>query len=481
MVTDKRQTAPTGARVRMRTLSADRFTPCGLARKLSAQVLLESASFRSGRQRYSILMIEPALRVIQAAADGGVQLLIDGKVVEYPQERGARDMLDALAYFAGQHDTDQFSFPVPYGGVGFLSYEFATLCDTIRVPEKDDPLGLPLGNFILGHQFIVFDHYTDTLQLVGLNYREHEIDLDKALDATEAKINDLDFNYLLPDTRDYPVHWPEDDGREHFCQMVESVRGDIIAGNLLQALPSRRVSVKSDLPAFTAYSRLRHINPSPYLFYLDFDDYQLFGASPEVHVRVRDGEVLIRPLAGTRRRGKDAEEDRGLADELLADPKERAEHLMLVDLARNDLGRVCAPGSITVTQLEDIERYARVMHIVSEITGKIETGRNAADAIRATFPAGTVSGAPKIRAIETVAKLEKIPRRFYAGLVGYMQSEHAIDTCITIRSCLAMGGQLHVQAGAGVVYDSTPTREYTETGEKLQSVVEAISSGGNRV
>ena len=455
---------------RVRTLPADRFTACGLAKKLSAKALLESASFQNGRQRYSILMIREALHILQE--DAGVRLRIDDQQVGFPH--AARDILDVLVYFSRQHDEHRYPFPVPYGGVGFLSYEFAARCDTIHLRQKDDPLNMPLAHFVLGHVFIVCDHYNDELHVVALNYHEHEIDLQEQIERTVAKIEDLDFNYLLPDSKQYAVRWPENDGREEYMGMVQTLRDEIIAGNLLQAVPSRRVAVETDMPAFVAYTRLRRINPSPYLFYLDFDAYQLFGSSPEVHVRVRDNRVIIRPLAGTRRRGATHEEDTRLQDELLADKKERAEHLMLVDLARNDLGRVCAPASIRINLLESVEHYARVMHIVSEVEGELEPHKSAVHAVRMTFPAGTVSGAPKIRAVETVDGLEKYPRRFYAGLVAYMQSENNFDSCITIRSCLRHGRHIYLQAGSGVVYDSTPQREYEETREKLRAMVEAI-------
>jgi anthranilate synthase component 1 len=211
-------------------------------------------------------------------------------------------------------------------------------------------------------------------------------------------------------------------------------------------------------------------NPSPYLFYLDFGPYQLFGSSPEVHVKVKDEQVKIRPIAGTRKRGGSREEDRALEAELRGDAKERAEHLMLVDLARNDIGRVCAPGTVEVTDYMSVERYSHVMHLVSEARGTLEPGKTGVDAIRATFPAGTVSGAPKIRAIETIDSLEPVRRGFYAGLVGYVEPGGSLDTCITIRSALKKDDLLVMQAGAGIVYDSVPERELAETEQKLAAM-----------
>jgi anthranilate synthase component 1 len=236
---------------------------------------------------------------------------------------------------------------------------------------------------------------------------------------------------------------------------------------------ARRLTVRTGLPALDAYRSLRSFNPSPYLFYLDFDRFQLLGASPEVHVKVKKGKVTIRPLAGTRRRGASEAEEGRLEKELLTDEKERAEHLMLVDLARNDLGRVCSPGSVRVTESMAIEKYSHVMHLVSQVEGDLASGKAGIEAIRATFPAGTVSGAPKIRAIETLDALEPQRRGFYAGIVGYVEPGGGLDTCITIRSAVKLRDRLVLQAGAGVVYDSVPEREYEETEAKLRALTAA--------
>jgi anthranilate synthase component 1 len=241
---------------------------------------------------------------------------------------------------------------------------------------------------------------------------------------------------------------------------------------------SRRLNVRSSLPALEAYRSLRSLNPSPYLFYLDFDRFQLFGASPEVHVKVKGGKLTMRPIAGTRRRGGSEEEERALEKELLRDEKERAEHLMLVDLARNDLGRVAAPGSVRVTESMAVEKYSHVMHLVSQVEAQLAPGKTGLDAVRATFPAGTVSGAPKIRAIQTVDSLEPHRRGFYAGIVGYVEPGGGLDTCITIRSAVKLRDRLVLQAGAGVVYDSKPERELEETGEKLAALLASCGLEG---
>ncbi len=453
----------------VREVPGERFTPFTLAKKLDAVALLESASFDKGRARYSLLMVREAFRVEQREA--GVYMKKDGEL--YRIRSNASDVLDVLRYFADQHEGANYEFPFPAGGVGFLGYEFCAKCDTIRLADREDPLGLPLASFMFGHVFIVCDHYTDTLYVVGINYAEREINLEQAVEATVSKLGDMDFNYLSPDETAYPAKIAADHlPRAQHRAGVEHLMQEIVDGNLLQAVPSRRIEVETELPAIEAYRRLRAANPAPYLFYLNFGEHELFGASPEVHVRVRRGEVTIRPIAGTRRRGDTPEEDADLERELLADTKERAEHMMLVDLARNDIGRVCE--SVWVEELMAVERYSRVMHIVSEARGTLARGKDGIHAIRATFPAGTVSGAPKIQAIETVDAIEPHRRGFYAGVVGYIEPGGNLDTCIAIRTALKTDNRMVLQAGGGVVYDSTPEREYEETQEKLSALMRAV-------
>ena len=459
----------------IRVLSGEKFTPYSLARKLGAVAILESSSFDKGRERYSLLMIDRAFTIEQRGPD----IIFDDGSSRSKVKSKAADILDVLEYFASQHEGRKpGDFPFPAGGMGYLSFEFARYCDSIYFRDKTDSLQLPDALYMFGHVFLVFDHYTDQMYLIGLNYREHRIDIDARLDEVEATIGNLDFTYLQDDTRDYDAEIIDDPTeKDAYTSAVARAREYIIAGDILQVVPSRRLSVKTELPAIEAYRRLRQSNPSPYLFYLDFGTWQLFGSSPEVHVKVRDGLATMRPIAGTRRRGEDREEDMRLREELLGDPKERAEHLMLVDLARNDLGRVCRPGTVQVSDFMIIEQYSHVMHIVSEVHGRLVPGTRGVDAIRATFPAGTVSGAPKIRAIEIIDELEDEKRGFYAGLVGYMEPGGNLDTCITIRSAMCREGIMTIQAGAGVVYDSDPDREYEETQEKLGALLRALDLG----
>jgi anthranilate synthase component 1 len=456
-----------------RTLPGEKHTPFGLARKLDARVILESSSLSRGRERYSLLLIEEAFQVRQ---EGDTVVLLRGPERRVMGEEG-EDILNVLEEIASRHEGVETEYPFPAGGIGFLSFEFAARCDSFSFPDRPDPLGLPLAAFIFGHVYVIFDHYTDRVHLLGINYGgDDDIDLEKALDRTEAKINDLNFNYMMEQPAEYPaIIASSKEENEAFKVAVSRVRQEVIKGNLLQAVPSRRLEIVTEMPALEAYRALRSSNPSPYQFFLDFGPWQLFGASPEVHVKVQRGRVILRPIAGTRRRGKNEAEDRTLAAELLADEKEKAEHLMLVDLGRNDLGRVCEVGSVEVTEMMSIEKYSRVMHIVSQVEGNLREGLTASDVIRATFPAGTVSGAPKIQAVKTVAEIEKMPRSFYAGLVGYLEPGGSLDTCITIRSALKKENRLFLQAGGGVVYDSNPERELEETNEKLRAL--ALAAG----
>jgi anthranilate synthase component 1 len=454
-----------------KTIPGERFTPFGLAKKLKARVLLESASFRGGRERYSIIVLREAFSIVETRE--GIFMEKGGK--RHRIRNGGRDVLAVLQYFADQHAGESFGFPFPVGGAGYLCYEYAAKFDTVRLSEKSDPFGLPNAYFIFGHVFLVFDHYTDTVTIFGVNYKEAHIDLEREIRETEERINDLDFNYLNSrpaDARAALISVPGE--REEYLHAVARVKEEIVKGNLLQAVPSRRLTFRTSIPALDAYRNLRSCNPSPYMFYLDFGSFQLFGASPEVHVKVKNGRAVMRPIAGTYRRGATEKEDRELETALLADEKEKAEHLMLVDLARNDLGRVCIPGSVRVTESMVTERYSHVIHMVSQVEGDLPEGKSGVEAIRATFPAGTVSGAPKIKAMEVIDGLEKEKRGFYAGIVGYVEPGGSLDTCIAIRSALKIGDTLVLQAGAGIVYDSVPEKEYAETSAKLGALGKAI-------
>ncbi len=470
-------------------LSSERYTPYSLARKIGAKAILESASFAKGRERYSILMTEEAFKIIQD--EDGVAFLVGDKRIPFDStgvdSRDAlgrqkdADILDAILYIAQQNEIpasgSAAEIPVPASGLGYLSYEFAARCDNIKFYEQKDELKIPESFFIAGHIYIVFDHYTETMHLFGLNYNEHQIDLEKAVEKLIKRMNDMDFSYVEEENQkfNYKMITDIEKSKAEYIDKVKTLKRHIVAGDIIQAVPSRRVQIECDASALAVYGKLRHVNPSPYLFYIDFGDFQLTGSSPESLVRVRKGKASIHPIAGTIHRGKNDEEDEQLKNTLLSNPKERAEHLMLVDLARNDLGRVCKEGSVTVPQFMECELYSHVIHIVSNTEGIVRDGIKPIQVLRASFPAGTVSGAPKISAMQILSGLEGSKRRFYAGAVGYVQTNGDLDFCITIRSALKQGKVWSLQAGGGIVYDSDPEREYTETCEKLGALIDTLT------
>ena len=456
----------------------DRYTPYSLAKKIGAKAILESASFSKGKERYSILMAEEAFRIIQD--DEGIAFIIDGRRVPFAPESSSKslnavgqeknaDILDALLYVASQNTKPAMDIPLPASGIGYLSYEFAARCDTIHFSSQVDELHIPESDFIAGHIYIVFDHFTEKLHVFALNYAEHQIDLQKAVDSLKKRLNDMDFSYLEgpEDPSPCTVITDVERSKAEYIEKVLQLKKYITAGDIIQAVPSRRLQIESTVSAMEIYRRLRSINPSPYLLYIDFSSFQLIGSSPESLVRVRNGVASIRPIAGTRRRGKNSAEDEKLKLELSSNPKERAEHLMLVDLARNDLGRVCSSGCVDVIRFMECEEFSHVMHLVSDVTGKVRSGVQPVQVLRSAFPAGTVSGAPKISAIQILSGIEKAKRNFYAGAVGYIQSNGDLDFCIAIRCALKQGKTFTLQAGGGIVYDSEPEREWEETNEKL--------------
>ncbi len=472
-------------------ISNPRYTPYLLAKKIGATAILESASFAKGRERYSILMAEEAFKLCQN--DDGIffdiggtkrpfdsALLAGKKSFDALGREKAPDILDALLYVASQNKQPEgkcADLPLPASGLGYLSYEFAKRCDTIRFFEQKDELNIPESLFIAGHIYIIFDHFTEEIHIFALNYNEHEIDLQQAMDKLLKKMNNMDFSYLEEESDQFSYTMLTDlaASKKEYIEKVTALKKHIIAGDIIQAVPSRRVQIDCAATALQVYGKLRKVNPSPYLFYIDFGDFQFTGASPESLVRVRKGKATIHPIAGTIHRGKNDAEDEALKITLSENPKERAEHLMLVDLARNDLGRVCEGGSVQVSQFMECELFSHVIHLVSTTEGDVKQGVQPIQVLRASFPAGTVSGAPKIAAMQILSGLEKTKRRFYAGAVGYIQPNGDLDFCIAIRCALKQGTVWNLQAGGGIVYDSEPEREFTETCEKLGALIDTLT------
>ncbi len=453
--------------------------------------LLESGDRGSAGGRYSFIGIDPE-RVFRVTPEGCEVCDGDGNHVEFhPSGQGTRKALDA--YLACRRPPFRGEDLPPFAGgvAGYFGYGMTEDWEDLfhGCTRKLRPSSLPRALLMGFATVAAYDHKTGQFLLIH-NIRIPECASHEALDVLyregREKLETLSVRAEEPFTENFPAgpffmsdihaHTSKDD----FLEMVRKGREHIISGDICQTVLSQRFSIETDLPSLEIYQALKDGNPSPYLFFLDMPELQLIGSSPEVLVRVAGERIFIRPLAGTRRRGDSEAEDRILAEELLADEKERAEHLMLVDLARNDLGRVCKTGTVTVTELMGLERYSQVMHIVSQVEGDKREDLSALDVLESAFPAGTVSGAPKIRAMEIIEELEHEPRGPYAGAVGYVGFDGSMDTCIVIRTMVREGNTVSVQAGAGVVYDSIPEKEYEETRNKAGALFRALETALQR-
>jgi anthranilate synthase component 1 len=369
------------------------------------------------------------------------------------------------------------------GAVGYAAYDAVRYTENLPNTPPDDR-GLPDLSFAFYDRMVLFDHIRKTVLVVAHAFLGDGIDPKVAYDQAGQRVDELVHRLSAP-TPELPLDDIETDGpvqvvpesnftREAYEGVVRHCQEYIKAGDIFQVVPSQRFKLETTAEPFNIYRVLRVVNPSPFLFYLNFGDFKLIGSSPEILVRVEDGTVTVRPLAGTRKRGKDEAEDQALAEELLADPKERAEHIMLVDLGRNDVGRVAEHSSVVLSDLMKVEKYSHVMHITSNVTGKLAEGKTAFDALRAGLPAGTVSGAPKVRAMQIIDEVEPQRRGPYAGAVGYIDFTGNMDTCIALRTLVMVGQTAYIQAGGGVVYDSVPGDEYEETVNKARVLLKAI-------
>jgi anthranilate synthase component 1 len=369
------------------------------------------------------------------------------------------------------------------GAIGFIGYEFIHDVEPVVPRPPKDELQTPTMVFLITDQLLIFDRVAQTITVLVNAFLDGAAGPAEVYEDAVGEIERL-VSLLEQPSEHHPVSLPgevppvpfeSNVTKEKFFANVLKAKEYITAGDIIQVVGSQRFSTPVKASPIDVYRAVRSVNPSPYMFLLELDGFSLVGASPEIHVRCEDGRVEIRPIAGTRHRGKTPEEDATLEKELLADPKERAEHVMLVDLARNDIGRVCDFGSVRVKDLMIIERYSHVMHIVSQVEGKLSADKTLYDLMRATFPAGTVSGAPKIRAMQIISELEQTTRGPYGGCVGYFSFNGNLDTCITIRTALLKGGKAYVQAGGGWVNDSTPEGEFQETVNKSKAMLKAVA------
>lgn len=458
-------------------ISADLFTPVSVMLRLKDKhkycFLLESVEGGAVRGRYSVIGLGAAL--LWKSKGSKFEITRGGKKTA-EGKTGAMEALKSLIN-AETLQAEEGLPPMSSGLFGYVSYDFIRQVENIPDKNKDE-LGIPESLLIKPEALVIFDSVKDEMFIItevsggGKAAKAAYEKAKKLITKVEASVTGALKLKKPPKSKGGEIKFNSNFSREEYHRTVEKAKEYIRAGDIFQVVPSQRFTASFKAPPFDFYRSLRHLNPSPFLFYLQFGDFCITGSSPEIMVRVRDGKVTIRPIAGTRRRGKDRREDEELAHDLLSDEKEKAEHLMLLDLGRNDVGRVAKPGTVKVTERMVIENYSHVMHIVSNVEGELADGKDVIDAMMAGFPAGTVSGAPKIRAMEIIDELENTRRGFYGGCVGYF-SRSEMDTCIALRTALIKNNKLYLQAGGGVVADSDPEAEYQETMNKAKALMRA--------
>jgi anthranilate synthase component 1 len=474
--------ASSKTRIISRQISADLLTPVLALLKIQRQFpshhfLFESVEKGNNRGRYSAIGILPDLvwkcenNIAYINQDFANQPNQFEKISDHP--------IKSLRNLINQSQIQDSNQPLSCGIFGYMSYDMVRLMEELPDNNLPDEIKIPDSIFIRPQILIVFDGLFDVVNIHAPIYEDSKIDEARA-EENIAKIIDL-LNSPVADSQPKTVakklNFKSNFTEEEYCQAVEKAQGYIKDGDIFQVLPSQRFSADFvDENSFSFYRSLRRVNPSPFLFYLKFEDFCLSGSSPEIMVSVKNKKVTIRPLAGTRKRGANAKEDLEIAAELLKDEKEVAEHLMLIDLGRHDVGKVSKPGTVELTEKMVVENYSHVMHISSNVEGILDDKFDALDALISGFPAGTVSGAPKIRAMEIIEELEKCKRSFYAGCVGYFSGNGDMETCITLRSALIKNNKIHLQSGAGVVFDSVPKSEYQECINKAMALVKAAEN-----
>lgn len=448
-----------------REIKADLETPVSAFLKVargSYSFLLESVERGEQLGRYSFIGTEPSL-ILRSGESSTIDPLL---LVEREFSRFKPIKIAGLPRFHG-------------GMVGYLGYEVSRYFEKLPCAARD-ALELPESILMLADTILAFDHVTHKIKIIShihlngdieVQYNQAVLKIKRLVDRLRQPLYPDD----SPENPSTPVEISSNMSKEDFETIVSRAKEYIYAGDVIQVVISQRLAQATNASPFSIYRSLRCVNPSPYMYYLQLGDFHIIGASPELLVRVEDGMVSTHPIAGTRPRGKNTAEDLSMEKELRADEKERAEHIMLVDLGRNDIGRVSVPGTVEVTQLMDVERYSHVMHLVSHVQGRLREDVSSFDALRACFPAGTVSGAPKIRAMEIIAELETDKRGPYAGAVGYFDFSGNLDTAITIRTIVIKDGIAYIQAGGGIVADSIPEREYEESLSKARALLTAIS------
>lgn len=469
----------------VREVLADLDTPLSAYMKLasgSRSYLLESVQGGEKWGRYSIIGL--TANTVLRVSDDIITIEVGSKTIS---EKQTTDPFAEIDNFLKQYRVpDIKGLPRFSGGlVGYFGYDCVRYIEPrLGAGSKQDPLACPDIMLMVSDRIVVFDNVRGKLMIIVHADPSQDDAYAKAQYDLDMLVNKLKTTVIDNSKIESPRTVNEDDfvsgfTQENYQQAVAKIKDYIVEGDVMQVVLSQRLSIPYHAPPLNLYRALRSMNPSPNMFYINFDEFQVVGASPEILVRLEDDTVTVRPIAGTRPRGKNDVEDKQLEDELLADPKELAEHLMLIDLGRNDISRVSKTGSVKVTEKMIIERYSHVMHIVSNVIGKLDDAYNAIDVLRATFPAGTVSGAPKIRAMEIIDELEPVKRGVYAGAVGYLSWKGNMDTAIAIRTAVIKNNILHIQAGAGIVADSVPEREWEETMSKGRAIFRAVSMAEN--
>ena len=465
-------------------MPADLITPVSAYLKLCGNTpysfLLESVEGGNVLGRYSIIGFSPD--TIWQCVNDTVRIWHDYGSWETSNDSVLQSLNSLIQSCHIDIEPDDVPPMAVSGLFGYMGYDMVRLVE--KIPDDNpDELAIPESIMMRPSNLLIFDNVKNMMCLVapvythaGTNskkseaiYNEYCTQLKKLMSTLSGSL----YYERQTSSLKTPLDVESNTTKEEYCNMVERAVEYIRAGDIFQVVPSQRFSVPFDISSFELYRSLRRLNPSPFLFHFQFEDFSIVGSSPEILVRVREKEVTIRPIAGTRKRGKTAAEDKALAEDLLSDPKERSEHLMLLDLGRNDVGRVAEIGSVKVTDEFIVEYYSHVMHIVSNVIGTIKNGVDILEALFSGFPAGTVSGAPKIRAMEIIDELEKSRRSYYGGCAGYISGNNTMDTCIALRTALVKDGRMYVQAGAGVVADSNPESEYEETCNKAQALIRA--------
>lgn len=468
-----------------REILADVETPVSVLMKLQNKdhvYLLESVEGGEKWGRYSFLGTDAGV-VFRIHGD---KVILDEKGKVTTREHNGNP-LNYLRELLNRYKPVAIpGLPRFYGGaVGFLGYEMVRYFEKLP-PSPPDDLSLDESIFVISDSLMIFDNVRHTIKVVACAFTDNTDSIEECYAASCSKIEDMietisaAASHKTAAARDSEVNFRSNMTPDQYRAAIEKAKEYIVAGDIIQVVLSQRFETECSCNPIDLYRALRFVNPSPYLFFLKMDELTLIGSSPEVMVRKEDDTMELRPIAGTRKRGKTEQEDRALSDELLSDEKERAEHVMLVDLGRNDLGRVAQTGSVQVNQYMVVEKYSHVMHLVSNVRAQLAKGKDAFDVLAATFPAGTLTGAPKVRAMEIINELEKVKRGPYGGAVGYFSFSGNMDLCITIRTMVLKNGKVYVQAGAGIVYDSVPESEHQESLNKSRGMLQAVrlAAGG---